>query len=1010
MAPRFLPLKVTMSFGFSVGDVIAVAKLASSIRKQFVDAPEQFRAISHEVKGLSNAIRDVEDFLSERKLSGPQERELRDIADGCCDVLEPLKKTLNKYHELDSDPKSFGMRSRRLWKRLKWEPEDIKELRGRIVLNISLLNAFNGQLIRQVSTETKEYVDRLHKHQEDRESRQEHQAIVDWLTPIDFAPQQSDFIARRQEGTGQWLLGSNEFQIWLKQSKRTMFCPGMPGAGKTIIASIVVDHVYTTFQNDASIGVAYLYCNFRRHQEQKDVYLLANLLKQLVQEQPSMPKEVKSLYNSHKDKRTYPSFREISKVLQPVAANYSRCFIIIDALDECQFSDGSRRRLLSELFNLRDNTSVSLFITSRFILEIEKEFKGSISLEIRASQDDVQRYINGKMSLLRPFVSKNPTLQAEIKTEIVKAADGMFLLAQLHMDSLIAKTTPKAIRLALKRLQRESKAAYDDEKSQALDSAYKQAMERIESQEGDFQVLAKRVLSWITCAKRPLTILELQHALAIEVGESELDEENLLEIEDMVSVCAGLVTIDDETSIIRLVHYTTQEYFERTWINWFPNAEIDITETCVTYLLFTTFETGFCPTDEDFEVRLQLNPLYSYAAQNWGHHARTALTEVEVLIFRFLESEARVSATIQAIMARYTYSGYSQEAPRQTTGAHLIAYFGLQEAMSTFIKYGHDPNLKDSRGWTALSWAAVYGHEDVIKLLLANDSTNTNPKDVRGNVPLSLAAGKGHEAVVKLLLANNSVDANSTDNIKRTPLWWAVVNRHTSVVKLLLANASVDANSKDNIGATPLQWAAGVGHEAVVALLLAKDGVDADSKDMNGQTPLLWAARKWAGGKRGPLWNGNEHEAVVKLLLANDSVDVNSKDNIGASPLLWAAGDGYDGVVKLFLEKDGIDANSANNHNQTPLQWAARGGHEAVVKLLLANDGVDADSKNSNGQTPLSWAALRGRESVVRLLLAKDGVNANSMDNDGRTALSWAIANGHEAVVKLLRSSDNRSL
>lgn len=58
-----------------------------------------------------------------------------------------------------------------------------------------------------------------------------------------------------------------------------------------------------------------------------------------------------------------------------------------------------------------------------------------------------------------------------------------------------------------------------------------------------------------TCAKRPLTTLELQHALAVEVGESELDEENFPEIEDMVSVCAGLVTVDEECGIIRLVHY-----------------------------------------------------------------------------------------------------------------------------------------------------------------------------------------------------------------------------------------------------------------------------------------------------------------------------------------------------------------------------------------------------------------------------------------------------------------------
>jgi hypothetical protein len=92
-------------------------------------------------------------------------------------------------------------------------------------------------------------------------------------------------------------------------------------------------------------------------------------------------------------------------------------------------------------------------------------------------------------------------------------------------------------------------------------------MERIEGQIVDAKVLAKQVLSWITCAKRTLTTFELQHALAVETGEPELDRENLPEIEDMVSVCAGLVTVDKESRVIRLIHYTTQEYFERTQRN-----------------------------------------------------------------------------------------------------------------------------------------------------------------------------------------------------------------------------------------------------------------------------------------------------------------------------------------------------------------------------------------------------------------------------------------------------------
>jgi hypothetical protein len=113
---------------------------------------------------------------------------------------------------------------------------------------------------------------------------------------------------------------------------------------------------------------------------------------------------------------------------------------------------------------------------------------------------------------------------------------------------LIGKRSPKAIRTALEKLPKGS---------EAYDQAYREAMERIEGQTADYEILAKQVLSWITCAMRPLTTLELQHALAVEVGESELDQENLPEIEDMVSVCTGLVTVDEESHIIRLVHYTT---------------------------------------------------------------------------------------------------------------------------------------------------------------------------------------------------------------------------------------------------------------------------------------------------------------------------------------------------------------------------------------------------------------------------------------------------------------------
>ena len=182
----------------------------------------------------------------------------------------------------------------------------------------------------------------------------------------------------------------------------------------------MIDDLTTRFLNDPGIGIAYLYCNFRRQDEQKADDLLESLLKQLSQEQSPLPDTLKNLYNRHKAKRTRPSFEEISRALHVVTAMYSRVFIIVDALDECQ----SRSKFLSEIFNLQAKSGANLFATSRFISEVTERFNGYPSREILASDEDVRRYLDGHMSP-RAFLKKNSELQDEIKTKIVEATKGM---------------------------------------------------------------------------------------------------------------------------------------------------------------------------------------------------------------------------------------------------------------------------------------------------------------------------------------------------------------------------------------------------------------------------------------------------------------------------------------------------------------------------------------------------------------------------------------------------------
>jgi ankyrin repeat protein len=494
--------------------------------------------------------------------------------------------------------------------------------------------------------------------------------------------------------------------------------------------------------------------------------------------------------------------------------------------------------------------------------------------------------------------------------------------------------------------------------SEAYDHAYKEAMERIEGQKPGFQELAKQVLSWITFARRPLTTLELRHAFAVEIGESEFDEENLPEIEDMISVCAGLVTVDEESDIIRLVHYTTQDYFERTQRVWFPDVQRDIVTTCATYLSFDAFETGFCSTNEEFEARLRLNPLYDYAAQNWGYHARIVSTEVERSVLALLESEANVSASNQAMMAseKYRYGDYSQEVPKNVTGVHLAAYFGLEEITSTLLKKGYQSDCKDTNGRTPLSWAAESGHEAVVRLLLATDGVDSDSKDLFGQTPLSRAAGNGHEAVVKLLLAQDGVDPDSKD---------------------------------DKYGRTPLSRAAEYGYEAVVKLLLATDPVDPDSKDNGGWTPLFWAAEKG-------------HEAVVKLLLAMNGIDPDSKDNDGGTPLAWAAGNGHEVVVKLLVETGAV-VNAHDREYRNMLQAAAYNGKHILMQLLTGNE-IDPDVQSDMFQDALQLGCIKGHMTVVEQLISL-GANPNKIDEHGWTPLLCASWFGEAQIQDYLLSN-----
>ena len=244
-----------------------------------------------------------------------------------------------------------------------------------------------------------------------------------------------DFLGCIEAGSGQWLLDTPEFRAWTAGRGSTLFCPGIPGAGKTILASIAVDFLQKQFcagadskdtEEHEDVGVAFVYCNFRRKAEQSARDLVGSLLRQLLlQRRADLPPEVLAIFNTCQKPPRPPSVQELVSCLRATAASFSRTFLIVDALDESQVSRDGRAMFLTELFALQGASGANIFATSRHIPDIEERFAGVPKVEIRGHPEDIRAFLQSSIASLRGYMLRNVELQKEILETISSAVDGM---------------------------------------------------------------------------------------------------------------------------------------------------------------------------------------------------------------------------------------------------------------------------------------------------------------------------------------------------------------------------------------------------------------------------------------------------------------------------------------------------------------------------------------------------------------------------------------------------------
>ncbi|KAJ4013667.1 hypothetical protein NW761_013320 [Fusarium oxysporum] len=841
--------------------------------------------------------------------------------------------------------------------------------------------------VREIAQTTQD----IRSHQE----RGEASRILAWLSHMDFVQQQTDNLRKWQPGTIRWLLESPEYQRWVEEKGEILFCPGFPGAGKTVSASVVVNNLTQRFAGNTTIGIAFFYCSYTQKDKQYTTGILSGILKQLCQLQPSIPKDVKSLYIAHQNGQTRLQYNEIFSALESHFADYSRVMIIVDALDEWEPPRDDQSNFVDELLLLHEQFQINLFVTSRFIPAIEEKFHNYPSLDIKASKDDIYQYIESYQWPLPSFVRSKPALQQQIKFCVSQAAKGMFLLARFYLRSLECKTTPRELMDALKLFQNRAERKDHDQGVDMLAEAYDEVMDRINQQSEGYRRKAYQVMSWVCYANKELHARELQDAIAVRENDVEVHQDDLSDINLLLSVCCGIVVLNKATQTVQLVHYTAQDYFINRHQDWFPNVHSYLAKQCINYLCLPKLQYVVPILNSERVHWDELSgryPLYTYAAANWGLHLRNTTTPcsgVDQAALSLLHNEDMINALIQVQLSSISYNqfpGNVKTKDLSINGLHLAAFCGLDRAIQLLVKH-FDVNSRDSNGQTALGWASSWdtgfnGVRAVEHLIKAG--ADIHAVDRKGDTALHITAMSNCHKIAQLLLSNGA-RFDVSNGSGKLPLNIAVQRGSQSVYETL-CQMGASPRSCGNNRRTVLMDAVWVNNGPLVETLL-QDNVDLEARDYLNRTVLMEACEKGYG-------------SIVEILLQHGT-RLDTKDRMGCTALMKAIDGGHRHAARLLLQH-GADQGVVDNHGYTALIRASKARRLEIVQLLLQY-AAEMGIQDLGVAKALEEASAAGYLEIASELIDSDLQQGDRSlaPSDYWNALSQAHGEDHAGVFQL---------
>ncbi|KAG4441876.1 hypothetical protein IFR05_002617 [Cadophora sp. M221] len=469
---------------------------------------------------------------------------------------------------------------------------------------------------------------RSHQERKHADERSKYLQVLEWFSAARSTQEDhNEFRGARSYGTGDWILKEEKVQNWLEVDVpefSILWINGIPGAGKTILGSIIID---SSFTNNAK-NTAYFYCKENDSEKNSSISIYRGLLSQML--------------NNHRDLIPYCHDRMVStgeinlttttlaesllKILFEKAENTR---IVIDGLDEC---DADQRKLLLAFFtdavdhfDERDPGKLRVLFISQDYLDIQKGLQSATVLKLTSEDNeaDIKTYVREWSLKFQSKYELDPVMLEEIQESTCARAKGMFLFAKLVMEHLYALETQDNV------LNEIEFYGFPD----GLDEArYERIIGRLQRTLSKTQwAITRNLMGWMVCAKRPLRWREIQAAVSMNAEHQTFDFDKRRLRSNIQDYCGSLIQVLSEDRV-ELIHATAKMHIASS--NYISKSSVDLSLTtlCLRYLTFEIFTAELDDERLNRSIRSGALSLQDYAVAKWMEHIHTIVNNKECIL------------------------------------------------------------------------------------------------------------------------------------------------------------------------------------------------------------------------------------------------------------------------------------------------------------------------------------------------------------------------------------------